>query len=278
MTIESLLPRLKGVRRSGNGYVALCPSHNDRHPSLSITQRGDHLLLHCFRDCVIEIICEALGIRVGDLFGSTGTQSNTRWTGPERRAYARDIWRASRPPAGTIVEVYLRNRGISMPLPTALRFIPLLEHREYGYGFPALAVGLQDVSGKFAAVSVTWLCADGSDKAPADPQRKVYGPYQGSAVRLRPAGEMLVICEGVETGLSIAQACPALPVWCALSATNLPHVVLPQSVRDVIIAADADVGGEQAAVVVAQRFIHEGRAARIARPAQPGTDFNDLRL
>lgn len=241
---------------------------------MSITQHGNRLLLHCFRDCSIQAICDALNIRVRDLFEATGANSNTR-TDAERKEYARGIWRNSRAASRTIVETYLRNRGIVIRVPPALRFIPLLYHREYGYAFPALAVGLQDAHGNFAAVSITWLCSDARSKAPVEPTRKIYGPYRGSAVRLQPAGDALVITEGVETGLSIAQACPELAVWCALSTTNLPYVAIPQSVREVIIAADADSAGEVGARTLAQRLMRDGRDVKIARPDRRGADFND---
>jgi hypothetical protein len=171
------------------------------------------------------------------------------------------------------VETYLRNRGISI-IPPVIRFLPLLQHREYGWPFPTLAAGIQDVAGAFAAIAVTWLCADGSDKAPAEPARKIYGPYRSSAVRLAPDREKLVICEGIETGLSIAQACPQLAVWCALSAKNLPQVNIPESAREVIIAADADEAGEQAAQAAARRFYFEGHKVRISKP-RSANDFND---
>src|SRR5438105_2949028 len=54
MRLDEVVGRLKRVRRSGDGYVALCSAHDDRHPSLSIRQREDRVLLHCFRDCSIE--------------------------------------------------------------------------------------------------------------------------------------------------------------------------------------------------------------------------------
>jgi hypothetical protein len=137
-----------------------------------------------------------------------------------------------------------------------------------------MIAGIQDPNGSFAGISITWLCADGSGKAPVDPPRKIFGTYRGGSVRLAPPGERLVLCEGVETGLSIRQACPELPVWCALSASNLPRVDLPVIVREVLIAADADEGGEKAARAAADKFLRERRHVWIARPEQ-GFDFND---
>ncbi len=72
MTIDAILSRLEGVRRSGSGWLAKCPAHSDRGPSLSIRENGGKLLLHCFAGCSIESICEALGIKVADLFSGPG--------------------------------------------------------------------------------------------------------------------------------------------------------------------------------------------------------------
>jgi DNA primase len=139
-----------------------------------------------------------------------------------------------------------------------------------------MMAGIQDPHGEFAGISLTWLCADGSGKAPVDPPRKIYGPYGGGCIRLAPAAEQLVLCEGIESGLSILQAC-TLPVWAGLSASNLPHVELPAIVREVIVAADADEAGEAAAQAAARRFLREGREiVRIARTGRQGADFNDL--
>jgi hypothetical protein len=92
--IARVLARLKRVRRSGNGYVGLCPANPDGHPSLSITAHNDRILLHCFRGCSLEAICDALGIRLSDLF-ECGADSAPRWTDAQRREYAWRIWRRS---------------------------------------------------------------------------------------------------------------------------------------------------------------------------------------
>lgn len=68
MRAEDLLGRLHGVRPTGRGWVARCPGHEDRHPSLSVTHRGDRLLVHCFGGCSLDAILSALGLKVADLF------------------------------------------------------------------------------------------------------------------------------------------------------------------------------------------------------------------
>ena len=70
--IENILERLDGVKKlnSGSGgYIAKCPSHDDRSPSLSIRESDKGLvLLHCFAGCDTESVLSALGIKFSDLY------------------------------------------------------------------------------------------------------------------------------------------------------------------------------------------------------------------
>jgi hypothetical protein len=68
LELESVLTRLAGVRRNGDGWVARCPAHEDHNPSLSIHERDGKVLLHCHAGCTVEAICAALGIDMRDLF------------------------------------------------------------------------------------------------------------------------------------------------------------------------------------------------------------------
>lgn len=68
MNVEEVLGRLHGVRRSGSGWMARCPAHADRSPSLSIREAGGRILIHCFAGCSIEAVCDALQIKLRDLF------------------------------------------------------------------------------------------------------------------------------------------------------------------------------------------------------------------
>jgi len=43
------------AKRTGQGYIDVCPAHEDKNPSLSITETKDgKLLLHCFCGCSFE--------------------------------------------------------------------------------------------------------------------------------------------------------------------------------------------------------------------------------
>ena len=68
--MSALIDRLEGVRETGrNRWIAQCPSHEDRSPSLSIRLAdGDTWLLHCFAGCASTDVIAALGLEFGDLF------------------------------------------------------------------------------------------------------------------------------------------------------------------------------------------------------------------
>ena len=85
--LHQVLSRLQGVKRSGTGYVALCPAHNDRHPSLSIDELSDgRVLLHCWAGCDTESIVSAIGLTMSDLFPQSGRKpSRHRKTKAERQ-------------------------------------------------------------------------------------------------------------------------------------------------------------------------------------------------
>jgi CHC2 zinc finger len=68
--LERVLGRLHGVRRSGAGWIALCPAHPDRNPSLSVHEKNDRILLHCFAGCSVQAICATLGLELSDLYAA----------------------------------------------------------------------------------------------------------------------------------------------------------------------------------------------------------------
>lgn len=70
MDIDFFLSKLDGVRQTGKDkYIARCPAHKDKSPSLSVL-RGENgrIVLHCFASCSVQDIVNALGLRVSDLF------------------------------------------------------------------------------------------------------------------------------------------------------------------------------------------------------------------
>ena len=68
MNLENLLSHLQGVTGSGSQYTAQCPAHDDRHNSLSVTEKDGKILLHCHAGCPYDEVVKALGLRPEDLF------------------------------------------------------------------------------------------------------------------------------------------------------------------------------------------------------------------
>jgi len=135
-----------------------------------------------------------------------------------------------------------------------------------------------DAAGQPIACHRTYLTRDGR-KAGVNPNKMTLGPMWGGAVRLTTDGTVpteLVVGEGIESSAS-AGLLLDLPAWAALSAGNLGGgLVLPDAVRAVTIATDADKIGLREARTAARRWRAEGRRVRIALPDISGRDFNDL--
>jgi hypothetical protein len=72
MNIEAFLDGLKQVRKSGNGWTAQCPSHSDKHNSLSVGEGDDgRILIRCHAGCSLKQVTLALGLNMQDLFPET---------------------------------------------------------------------------------------------------------------------------------------------------------------------------------------------------------------
>jgi hypothetical protein len=193
-----------------------------------------------------------------------------------RTAAALAIWRSAMPAPGTPVAAYLAARGIHLPSPDALRFLPRVMHPS-GSRWPVMvALVTNGVDGKPIAIHRTYLARDGSGKAPVDPPKMMLGPCRAGAVRLAEPANVLMVGEGIETCLAAMQA-TGNPAWAGLSTAGLRALDLPATVHDVIVLADGDEAGEAAARDCALRWKREGRRVRIARPPC-GLDFNDLLL
>ena len=67
--INNLLNRLNKVKRtSNNQYIACCPAHEDKTPSLSITDKGDgKILINCYAGCGVEDVLDSIGMSFDDI-------------------------------------------------------------------------------------------------------------------------------------------------------------------------------------------------------------------
>jgi putative DNA primase/helicase len=281
MKAETIAKALGG-RKAGSGWVARCPAHDDRTPSLSLADGHDgRLLVKCWAGCSAHNVlaalrrCELIGAnKLRGVIDARGGSSDA----VDRKKRSLDLWNEAFPVSGTIAAQYLAARGLALLSLPVLRFHPRCPHPS-GANLPAMIGLVEHVNHGPTAIHRTFISADGSGKAAVEPDKASLGPVAGGAVRLvqARAGQWLLVAEGLETTLSVMHAC-ALPGWAALSAGGIKSLVLPPSANMVVICADNDANGvgQRAANAAAERFLAEGRRVRIALPPTSGLDFNDL--
>ncbi|MGC2200360.1 MAG: toprim domain-containing protein [Stellaceae bacterium] len=284
---------LGGAHRSGAWWRCRCPVHGSQGATLALRD-GDRggLAIKCFGGCCSHEVYAQLR-RLGLLtrvdrgeFIPPPDATLARRRAPaeaadrvRRIANALDLFRNdSRSAKGTLVERYLRSRGLALEIPATIRAsLSWLRHSESGEMRPAMVALIEHILHGRTGVHLTYLALDGSQKATLQPDRRFLGPVGGGAVRLAPAAETLMVGEGIETCLAAMQA-TAMPAWAAVSTSGVKALVLPPIVRTIIILVDNDVNGagEAAASLAGWRWLAEGRRVRLAKPPVPGTDFNDV--
>jgi CHC2 zinc finger len=106
MNIDDFITRFDKVKSTGSGkYIALCPAHPDKSPSLGIKQTDEgKILIHCFSGCDVSNIIAAVGLDLGDLM-------------PENRSYQK----GSKSPKFNKYELFDRLAFESVILSLAIR-------------------------------------------------------------------------------------------------------------------------------------------------------------
>lgn len=273
-------------RWHGRYGLARCPAHGDRKPSLTLADGpGGRLLAHCKTGCGFADVLEALrGLGIIEGRGAvpqTGPAELARYEAEQRREadkreqQAQAVWAEALPIRGTPAETYLRRaRGITCALTDSLRFHPACWHPS-AKRLPAMIARIEGA--ERLAVHRTYLRADGSGKAGAEPAKAMLGAVAGGAVRLSQGREALAVAEGIESALSLlcGPLCGAVAVWAALSTSGLARLRLPATPGALIIAADGDAPGKAAAAKLAARACGLGWSVTLF-PAPDGQDWNDV--
>ena len=172
---------------------------------------------------------------------ASGPARTVELTDAELAAKVAEIVRQTEVPNGTPAHAYLAGRGIAVQPPDCIRF------RRNAYGsYGAMVALATDAAGEVLAIQQVYLTAEGK-KAPVNPVKRTNKAVEGwgerSAVRL-PGREPLVLCEGVETALSVWQA-TGQEVWACLGVSNIGRAPVPEKAM-VIIARDGDAPGSKA--------------------------------
>lgn len=112
MTAADIAHALRG-RRSGSGWMARCPAHDDRSPSLSLREAEGKVLVHCHAGCSQADVIEALRSR-----GLWPDKERPEWTpeqrrkwGQQRREFEQDLAEARYWRRGTVLLLELALDG-----------------------------------------------------------------------------------------------------------------------------------------------------------------------
>ncbi|TIO30935.1 toprim domain-containing protein [Mesorhizobium sp.] len=194
------------------------------------------------------------------------------------REAARRLFAMSKPISGTIVEAYLRERGIASLRGTeSLRFHPRCYYRPDEHGptvtWPAMIAAVTDLDGQITGAHRTWLDTRRRDKAPIDSPRRAMGALLGNAVRFGIGDDVVAAGEGIETVLSLRSVLPDMPMLAALSSAHLAAVIFPPTLRRLYIARDNDPAGSWACNALITRARTVGIDAIVLSPQR--SDFND---
>lgn len=282
MNAQRITQALNGRWFGGYG-LAFCPSHNNRRtPALSLKDGVDGILLaHCHAGCAFSEVLDALK-------GMGLIEGRSDWRPPEpgelatqqllanaeakkKAGIAKALWDECLPIAGTLGETYLRGRAITCELPETLRFHPAIKH-PCGRYFPAMVAEVEGAN-RFA-VHRTFLGEIG--KAHVAPNKMALGATRGGAVRLSDGRGPLVVCEGVETGLSLSCGLLRGPatIWAGIG-SGMKSIQLPELPGRLVIASDGDEPGQRASATLATRASALGWNVSLL-PAPIGRDWNDV--
>ncbi len=81
MTASLILAQCEKVRETGHGkWIARCPGHDDKSPSLAIKECDDgRVLVHCFAGCEVEDVLASIGLQFSDIMPEkVGTEHSYR--------------------------------------------------------------------------------------------------------------------------------------------------------------------------------------------------------
>ena len=279
--------RLNLTRGRDNKWRGRCPACGYHKPTLEVAVEQDRIAVSCAACGSVSGIAAIMGVPSELVIAPRPKPSNV--------ARAINAWRDATPAAGSLAERYLQSRGITLPPPASIRFLPRQRNWSDGGTYPAMISLVQRVPGDEdpdaspsavplidAGAHFTFLQGRGPDgpvvKAPTDACKLTLGQLRHGGVWLTPVetiGEQLAVAEGIETALSVMQI-TKLPTVAALSAAGMRSLRWPPQVRRLWIAADNDAVGLKAADVLLERALRAGLRAHIKIPAGGKNDFNDL--
>lgn len=265
--------RLDGkARRQGEFLRGLCVFHKERTPSFWINDAKGRFGCH---GCgvggdVIDYLMLAKGMNfseaLAELTGGKISPANHNAHGAEwlrerqkphdderRIAHAHSLWLKREPVSGTLAERYLADtRGIAGPYPAALGYVRRAYCSVLEEETEALIAPIQDSRGHVTAVQQIFLCRETDDAWRDERGRRVkrtLGAMLDGCVRLGVPDTVLGLAGSVEDALA-ASSLFSLPVWASCGEQRMARVWIPPEVERLVVFADADDPGLNAARAV----------------------------
>ena len=287
MSIEAIAYVL-GARRQARGWIARCPAHKDRSPSLSINVTTDgRPLVKCFAGCTQAQVIDALrsrGLWDDDRIlgrrpvAERNAASPTTVDNAKRRLRASVWWRESIPIDGTLAARYLcEARGLSIPVGVSgrvLRFHPRCPFGETKH--PCMIALYRDViTDEPRAIHRTALTSAGEKI-----DRKAWGSTAGAAIKLSANAEVaagLTVAEGLETAIAGMkfELTPAWALGCADAIRTFP-VLGGIETLTILVDNDRSGTGRRAAEECAARWVGAGCEVFQVVPQRTGEDVADI--
>jgi putative DNA primase/helicase len=275
-----------GGRKSGRGWSARCPAHDDRTPSLSFQDADDgRLLVFCHAGCGQGQVIAALEARglwpktIAHLalhrMHPSSIDRNMGQDDGKRAKAALDIWNACEPARGTLVETYLASRRISLEhdVDGVIRFHPALKLE--GSSVSGMVALFRDIrTNAPCGIHRTFIDHSGQKIG-----RKMLGRTRDAAIKLDADESVtlgLHIGEGVETCLS-ARLAGFRPVWALGSVSAITSFPELAGIEAITVLGEVGDGGanQRAASVCAARWCNAGCDALAVVPLV-GDDLNDV--
>lgn len=153
------------------------------------------------------------------------------------------LWNAAWPIDGTRAGCYFHDDNIDCALPDSLRFHEDCRHLTDGWFFVMIAK--LDRCNVFALLR-TYVLPD-RRKVTTESARAVLDSVLGVGLHLTACTcDRLVICEGIETGISLARGLLLEPsnIWAALSISSIKELRLAKQVEQLTIALDDNRAGQ----------------------------------
>ncbi|WP_024519382.1 toprim domain-containing protein [Bradyrhizobium sp. Tv2a-2] len=197
----------------------------------------------------------------------------------ERIERAQRLWNECVDPRGTAAEAYLNSRALTLYDDIAgsvLRFHPRTPWRNEDTGntdrIPCLVAAFTSIDDD-VVTAVHRIRVDMPGRWPKT-ERRMLGVVHRSAIKLAPAGDELLIAEGLETAMSPREAEMTLPCWAVGSVGAVSFFPVLDGVKKLVIAIESGAASTRSTKLCRRRYHIASRKTSTLR-STVGSDLND---